>query len=119
MSGLLLPSESSPDDGGPGSPARRTSGRRRPFPSGSSPPRSLPGRRARRLGSYRFASDVGAADGVPRRGVTPRGPIDQVFHRPPPHLVVRERDGGESRPKVGSDELDRKSTRLNSSHANI
>jgi hypothetical protein len=37
--------------------------------------------------------------------VSARGPVDQVSHRPPAHLVVGERDGGERRPEVGGDEL--------------
>ena len=57
-------------------------------------------------GSERFALDVGAADGMPRRGRFPvLGLLDQVTNRPPAHLVVRERHGGESRLQVGGDEL--------------
>jgi hypothetical protein len=33
------------------------------------------------------------------------GLLEQVIHRPPAHLVVRERHGGEGRPQVGGNEL--------------
>ena len=33
------------------------------------------------------------------------GLLDEVLHRPPPHFVVRERDGGQRRLQVGRDEL--------------
>src|SRR3712207_3000496 len=57
-------------------------------------------------GSDRFALDVRAADGMPRRGSSPLlGLLDQVTHRPPAHLVVRERHGREGRSQVGGDEL--------------
>src|SRR5215203_4058384 len=44
--------------------------------------------------SDRFALDVGAPDGMPRRGRSSvLGPLDQVTHRPPTHLAVREPHG--------------------------
>jgi hypothetical protein len=56
--------------------------------------------------SDRFALDVGADDGMPRRGRSSvLGLLDQVTHRPPAHLAVREGHGGEGRPEMGGDEL--------------